>query len=528
MESLLVAVQKSLQTATVFVDEASSVVGHSHDPFLTAALGQYLDRVEGAVSEVVQETKRKAAVTQRKRERAASLPEGSHCAARLLGDMAHRLLVVPGDFTEERDDVSVCCRADPSMQTAGETRSAALHRRWALALTWQESVLHAVASHRGTVNRQMPSSATNNDLASHKQHEVIRIVTEQGPSRKQLLTAVIPNLFRWAPVAVSEPNDADLVNSNATRTAPSHNSRDLLQVVSQQEPHVVAALSAPQPTTAAVTYATLQCQAASRLALRFAVVDTKLQLLEDALPRLQERLGRTRAKVLQRCNGNPMHARSEIPWIRFEAAHQGVVRIVVRDAVQVDLTLGAGRTWAVQQVQWSMAMMALFGDDEEKETAVGGPVLAQLGKFQLPVQSMMQELFAKQGFESGCVGLLQAVSGLWCDIAYEQCRTLVDSLPSSPVMQLSVERQTGSFFAVTHKRLHHHDGEEDGNAAPATVVSQFICEDLTVLHVRTIGTEIGNRMVRDAVSHSRKEEVVPAFLLVDVAPLLWDDWSVIA
>jgi hypothetical protein len=245
-------------------------------------------------------------------------------------------------------------------------------------------------------------------------------------------------------------------------------------------------------SSASSTWARLRMNCQDRFAEAFSHTDTKLALC-IAMERVHEAVG-----SMKRAVQKLVAAKKLREWIEFKSFQRGVVRVVFRKALRVDVVLDATKRWCLFAFDLQMRIPALSHEHalgaEQNQLAIS---LAQ----EKSAAAMVERAFAK-GFDEGCKAALNLVACVWMDAAVEQLRVLSSE---------NVTTETSwPYINVTMRAL-------DGRFATTTLM----VEHGTVVHTTTLGTDQGTRRVSDALDEQQRSD--GDVLVVDAIGLLWRD-----
>ncbi|KEG13536.1 hypothetical protein DQ04_00941000 [Trypanosoma grayi] len=222
-------------------------------------------------------------------------------------------------------------------------------------------------------------------------------------------------------------------------------------------------------------FAELNMEAECEMLAAFCRVDTKAQLLRE-LPTLRATVedlwNSLRAEgVALETQGDRQEPQQERmlmpPWFEFPYTEEGVVQVVVRRSLVVDITWDAARGshWRVLSLRWilcaqtlpelllrgSLATGAGSGNSSRGEAAFGGAgnALRVLPAHQEASLRYLSSCF-ELGLEKGCMGALRLVNAVAMEVVETQCKILRETFFIGPLeASFVVDVRPGTHVALT-------------------------------------------------------------------------------
>lgn len=299
------------------------------------------------------------------------------------------------------------------------------------------------------------------------------------------------------------------------------------------------------PTMAARQLAVLNVKAECAFLQQAIWVDTKLALL-SAWEQLREELdmiSRRRKVFFEklgfRASALPSTS-STSAWFRVEYCNQGVVQLVVRRALRLSLCyLRKPKRWELRSCQWLVKASAPLGDESDPTvlaTSDGGETVIEISEHQEGAVARQLQLAFAKNFVDGCLMALNAVAGLWLEVAELQLQAMKEEMKNrGAAFDIDVQPNSG-FIAVRlsvagHKNVGSIDETlRNAETQQRSVSSQtkLFVHDYSLFRQRSIGTDMMRAQLWDVLDSSPRESSggddtfeLPA---VDAKAMLLEDW----
>nr|CCD15857.1 unnamed protein product [Trypanosoma congolense IL3000] len=293
-------------------------------------------------------------------------------------------------------------------------------------------------------------------------------------------------------------------------------------------------------------YAGLNVEAECEMLAEFYKLDTKVHLLREwpslnsTVKHMRELL---RAEGVQlSLVGNEQHGK-EVPWFEFPSTENGVIRMIVKGALWVDLTwdIPSGERWRVLGLRWLLRCrpapaLVLPPAPDSRQRSAGGCkqwFSALTDGTPLRVEPAYHDMMLRylsgcfeMGLESGAVGVLRLVDAVTMEAIEMQCQQLRESFFVGPLEPMfAVDVRPGTHVALTltlppdSLRTSATVLTTDNSAMPIYLKYKIAAGTIVVEKRR--GTDTRTTLCHDFYSESVAEEDGRTVAVVDVERQLW-------
>ncbi|KAF5222977.1 hypothetical protein ECC02_004065 [Trypanosoma cruzi] len=282
-------------------------------------------------------------------------------------------------------------------------------------------------------------------------------------------------------------------------------------------------------------FAALNMEAECEMLTAFYRVDAKVQLLRE-LPGLGSLVRQLReslraAGVLLQCASDSMNEAGEQPWFEFPSVSEGVIRIVVRQSLVLDVTWESARggQWRLLALHWLLRVQTLpeilqvktFSVHTCENEVAKGPFLYGGSLRVQPAhhEAMLRYLSSclETGLESGCMGALRVVNAVAMEVIEAQCKVLREKFFVGPLeSNFMLDVRPGTHVAMT-VQLPSTMGSVHGGALH---VKYNLCMG-TIVVERRRGTDTRTMQQTDFYTDSLARLKPSPVVVVDMESLLW-------
>ncbi|RNF24282.1 uncharacterized protein Tco025E_02571 [Trypanosoma conorhini] len=283
-------------------------------------------------------------------------------------------------------------------------------------------------------------------------------------------------------------------------------------------------------------FAALNVEAECRMLSAFYRVDAKAQLLRElpglrsSIRHLQESLHA--AGVLLQCRCDGMHEGGTQPWLEFPFVGEGVIRILVRQSLLLDVTwdsVRGGGQWRVLSLHWLLRAQTLpeilqrqtsapcvcDGEVDKQPLSYGGALRVQPAHSEATVRYLTNCL--ETGLESGCLGALRVVNAVVMEVVETQCKALRERFFVGPLeSSFMLDVRPGTHVALKLE-LPPTMGSEQGGALH---VKYKLCLG-TIVVERRRGTDTRMTHQSDLYADSLVRLKPSPAVVVDVESFVW-------
>ncbi|KAG8344326.1 hypothetical protein ERJ75_001645300 [Trypanosoma vivax] len=300
----------------------------------------------------------------------------------------------------------------------------------------------------------------------------------------------------------------------------------------------------PFISPAILDFAALNVEAECAMLASFCMVDTKAQLMREwpslkaTVVQLQESLlaeGVT-YNVVGRAAAEGQTGST--PWFEFPFVERGVIRVIVRRSLALDLTWDSlhGGRWRVLAFHWLMraqpapSLLQPESPGHSQEDARSRPLRVQPA-YDGATMRYLTRCF-EAGLESGCMGALRVVNAVAMEVIEAQCKTLREAFFVGPLetsfsmdvrpgthVSITLSLPQSSLFTGAHSSC---SGSRAGGASGSPIYLKYKLCMGTVVVERRCGTDtqstVQSDFYVDALQDGRGEETT----VVNVEHQLWN------